>query len=184
MATDTRLTVRPWANLAGWIGERLTADDDPRLWQIATDRVVSRAEYFLRPYRGRERIFVQIGSCSHWLSPHNNGDWFSEDVKFAWPSGYGRNGRWVLGFPEFDWSLIWEWIGQENCTWHPVDRASGRRPLVLRVAFPARTARHVRAVVHTYWTPGSPANPKKKSTEAYAFEKKNDRWRWVAKVPR
>jgi hypothetical protein len=182
MATEAKSTVRPWIAFAGLIGEHLTADDDPCLLQVAVDGIISHVELLLYPYRGRERVFVQIGSCPRWLSPHNGGDWFREDVKFAWPSGYGRNGTMIFGLPEFDWSLIWEWIGQANYGWLPVERAQGRRPLVLRVALPARTARHVRAVVHTVWVPGSPANPKEKLAQGYAFKKLTKRWRCVAKT--
>jgi hypothetical protein len=169
-----------WPCFAILIEENLTTDDDPCLWQTALERIIPDAESICRNYRGKDRIFIQIGSCSHWMSPHNNGSWFP-DARFAWPSGYGSTGSIIFGLPEFDWSLIWERIGNENDGWQAAERACGRRPLVLRVALPARTARHVRAVVHTVWRPGSPANPKTKLVQGYAFQRQNDRWSWVAK---
>jgi hypothetical protein len=45
---------------------------------------------------------------------------------------------------------------------------------------PSRTARHVRAVAHTLWTPESPTIPKDELLQGYAFEKVNDGWSCVA----
>tara|TARA_B100000609_G_scaffold189243_1_gene176081 strand:- start:10609 stop:10839 length:231 start_codon:yes stop_codon:yes gene_type:complete len=45
----------------------------------------------------------------------------------------------------------------------------------LSVTFPARTARHQQAVVHTRWTPGSPIKTNEELLEYYAFRKKDEK---------
>jgi len=170
---------RLWQCFATGILECLTVDDDPNLWEVAVREILANAEYLCQSYRGPDRIFSRIGSCSHWLSPHNKGSWFKDDVKFAWATGYGSSGSAIFGLPEFDWSLIWEWNKVDDL-WNPVPRASGRRSLLFRVALPARTARHERAVVHTLWMPGSPTMPKEKFLQGYAFKKINGIWRYAA----
>ena len=170
---------RLWQCFATGILECLTIDDDPNLWEMAVRKILTNAEYLCQSYRGPDQIFSRIGSCSHWLSPHNKGSWFKSDVKFAWPAGYGRSGSAIFGLPEFDWSLFWEWNKVDDL-WKPVPRASGKRSLLFRVALPARTARHERAVVHTLWTPGSPTMPKEKFLKGYAFKKINGNWRYAA----
>jgi hypothetical protein len=173
-------TARSLCHFAGRIGELLTAEDDPNLWQIAVERIVADAEILCNRCSGRNRIFVQIGSCSHWRSPLNKGSWFA-DVRFAWPTGYGWHGSLIFGLPEFDWFLIWEWIIHES-RWEPVDAVNQKRALVFRVALPTRTVKHVRAVAHTLWTPGSPTAPKTELLQGYAFAKENDQWHCVATI--
>ncbi len=167
-------TARSLPHLVGRIGEHLTVEDDRELWRTAIETIIADAELLCQRYRGNRDIFVQIGSCSHWMSPHNKGSWFS-DVRFAWPTGYGNPGFTILGLPEFDWFLTWKWI-KEDCRWEPVDGLTGKRHLILRVTLPARTARHARAVAHTLWAPGSPTTPKRKLLQGYAFAKENDDW--------
>jgi hypothetical protein len=159
--------------------EKLSDGDDPRLWEVAITRVFGDAEILSRSNRSKRPIFAQIGRCSHWLSPHNNGDWFKQIEKFAWPSGYGRNGSLIFGLPEFDWSVVWKW-DETNAGWEAVPMLPGKRILLFRVALPGRTARHVRAVVHTIWTPGSPTIPKEELLQGYAFRKTDGVWKYVA----
>lgn len=159
------------------ITEHLRADDDRNLWEMAVRTIIPEAEILCDLSSGRYRIFVQIGSCSHWMSPHNKGSWFP-DVRFAWPTGYGCNGSLIFGLPEFDWFLTWEWIMQD-LRWEPVGGVNRKRSLVFRAALPARTTKHVRAVAHTLWTPGSPTTPKKELLQGYAFSKVNDQWHCV-----
>ena len=170
---------QPIPDFASRIGEHLRSDDDPDLWQTAMERIVADAELVCDRYRGKSEIFVQVGSCSHWMSPHNKGSWFP-DVRFAWPTGYGSTGFRIYGLPEFDWFLAWKRVLREKSYWDPVQRIHGRRSLVLRVALPARTAKHVRAVAHALWIPGSPTCPKGQFLQGYAFAKEKGRWSWVA----
>jgi hypothetical protein len=160
------------------IESQLKDGDDHRLWQTVIQAVLADASFLCRQYRGKDEIFTEIGRCSHWWSPHAKGSWFSYK-RFAWPSGYGSGGLAILGLPQFDWSLTWRWTQTESA-WELIPQKSGKRPLVLRIAVPARTTRHVRAVVHTLWSPGSPTISNKKLLEGYAFEKIDDEWRFVA----
>lgn len=162
------------------IHARLNADDDPGLWEMALRTILAEAECLCRLSRGSRPIFAQIGRCSHWLSRHNKGSWFKDVVKFAWPSGYGRKGHAIVhGLPEFDWSVVWEWFREEE-RWSEVAGVSGKHPLIFRVALPSRTGRHVRAVVHTLWMPGSPTTPKDEFLQGYAFKKVDGDWQCAA----
>ncbi|MHB8957056.1 MAG: hypothetical protein ACYC4U_29175 [Pirellulaceae bacterium] len=156
------------------LNERLVADDDPRLWKSVVEAVIGDATFLCQHRPGRATIFARIGRCSHWLSPHNNGSWL-RDARFAWPSGYGGSGWSISGLPEFDWSAVWAWNAQTR-VWEVTERIEGKRPLTLRVAVPARTNRHPRAVVHVLWTPGSPTTTTKKLLQAYGFELYSQRW--------
>ena len=60
--------------------------------------------------------------------------------------------------------------------WEVAERIEGKRPLTLRVAVPARTTRHPRAVIHVLWTPGSPTTIRRKLLQAYGFERTGQRW--------
>jgi hypothetical protein len=162
------------------IGGLLTADDDRDLWAAAIQTIIFDAEILCHRGSGRNRIFVQIGSCSHWMSPHNKGSWFG-DVRFAWPTGYGWHGSLIYGLPEFDWCLTWRWKTQDS-RWEPVDGVDRKHRLVFRVALPARTAKHVRAVAHTLWMPGPPTAPNRELLQGYAFAKVKDEWRCAATV--
>jgi hypothetical protein len=159
------------------IDKRLTAYDDPNLWNTAVERIIPEAEMLCDRRSGRMRLFLHIGSCSHWMSPHNKGSWFP-DARFAWPTGYVWHRSLIFGLPEFDWFLTWEWITRDSRC-EPVSEVSRKHSLVFRVALPARTARHVRAVAHTLWTPGSPTTPKKELLQGYAFAKVNGQWQCV-----
>ena len=70
------------------------------------------------------------------------------DTRFAWPTGYGWHGSLIYGLPEFDWFLTWEWIMRDS-RWEPADGIHRKRSLLFRIAIPARTTRHVRAVAHS-----------------------------------
>ena len=164
----------PWDTFAAEICQKLTNDDDERLWQSAVNELFRDARFLCEHSRTNSLIFTRIGSCSHWLSPHNNGSWL-QDARYAWPSGYGGSGWSIRGLPELDWSLSWQWEERDK-TWVAVEEIHGKRPLIFRVAVPSRSARHQRAVVHALWTPGSPTVPKKKLLQAYGFTKVGERW--------
>jgi hypothetical protein len=165
---------QPWGEFRTHLRAELAADDDARLWQAAINELFRDAEFLCRHSRSKSPIYTEVGCCSHWLSPHNNGSWLA-DARFAWPSGYGGGRYSIFGLPEFDWSLIWRW-DERNRRWNPNERIRGKRPLTFRVAVPARTAKHSRAVVHAIWTPGSPTIPDAKLLQAYGFVKKDSEW--------
>jgi hypothetical protein len=170
-------TDRVWQLFLGPLQSHLTGDDDPHLWQTAIQTILADAQVLCQRCRDKSDIFAQIGRCSHWLSPHNKGSWFT-DKRFAWASGYGGSGWAIYGLPEFDWSEIWEW-NKLGSSWEPVQKPHGKRRLLLRVALPARTRRHVRAVVHTSWSPRTPTTPEK-LIRAYGFRRAGEGWRYVS----
>jgi hypothetical protein len=163
-----------WPTFAVAISNRLTTEDDEQLWRVAIDDLFADAEFLIAHARVNRTVLARIGSCSHWLSPHNGGSWLP-DARYAWPSGYGGSGWSILGLPDFDWYLDWQWTGIGE-GWVPVDKIVSKRPLTFRVTVPARTVRHPRAVVHTLWTPGSPTTPRKKLLRAYGFMKAASGW--------
>jgi hypothetical protein len=134
------------AQLVSLAKENLTPDDDPLLWTAASGVLIQ--EFLDGPLKATDN-FLQIGRCSHWLRPHQT-RWTAAGG-FAWPSGYGgssAHGR--NGLPEFDWSIT---LRFERDTWGPADHPNGKRPTVLRVAIPARTAKHNQAVMDLRWQP-------------------------------
>jgi hypothetical protein len=113
------------------------------------------------------------------MTPHNKGSWFKGNDKFARATGYGSKGFTIYGLPEFDWSLLWEW-NKTDRLWEPASKAPAGRHLLLRVTLPSRTAKHVRAVAHTLWTPGSPLHPQEPTLRWYAFKKVDGIWQCAA----
>jgi hypothetical protein len=166
-----------WTSFADRIQERLNQDDDVRLWQVALETVLGDAAFLCRQQRAKLEIVAQVGCCSHWLSPHNKGSWFRYGW-FAWCSGYGSIGHCIFGLPEFKWSAAWKWVPRES-SWEPLERIGSQRRLLFRVAVPARTARHVRAIIHTCWSPRTPTISEKMQ-RAYAFVKTGSEWRFDA----
>lgn len=124
-------------------------------------------------------VYAKVGSCAHWVRP-NQKRWTAAGG-FAWPGGYGGSSGYGSGFPELDWFERLEWDGVGRL-WRPISRFAGKRQLVLRVAAPARTARHRRAVVATLWSPGSPDDPVEKKHEIFGFEKRQGDWHRVAEA--
>ena len=153
------------------IAEHLTPDDDADLWDLATTLLLAKAE----AAGTHSEIYVQIGCCHHWISPHHPIQW-AADGGFAWPFGYGKTttGFSYRALPELSWSEVIKWTGE---AWEP--GRTSRRCLVFRVAIPARTARHMQAAIHTIWTPRSPTS-KEKVIELFGFRKKKGVWRLTA----
>jgi hypothetical protein len=151
------------------IAERLTADDDRDLWEVATTTLLAEAE--TAAAGTREEVYVQVGCCHHWISPHHPIRW-TADGGFAWPFGYDKTttGWSYRALPEFTWSESLKWTGDG---WEP--RRTGRRCLVFRVAIPARTARHLQAAIHTIWTPRSPTG-REKVVQLFGFRKREGVW--------
>jgi hypothetical protein len=158
------------------IETHLTADDDPGLWDVVTNTILARAAASGR--RARKEVYVQIGCCRHWISPHHPIQWVVSDSRFAWPFGYDRttSGFSYRASPELTWSETLKWTGG---SWESSDLSA--RSLVLRTAIPARTARHIRASIHTIWTPHSPTS-KEKVVQVYAFRKGKKGWTETARL--
>ena len=118
-----------------------TTGDDPRFWQAA---LYVLADEFLQRYDREAKndawIFL-IGTCSHWIRPHQ-ARWTAAGG-FAYPEGYQSL------LPELDWSTI---LSCKGDSWTQLEKLPGKKPIIFRVAVPARSARHKQAAVHTKWS--------------------------------
>ena len=149
--------------------DHLTAQDDEAAWKTILSVI---GEEFVEQYRaaihGKQPWFLRIGVCSHWWRPHQ-ARW-TKAGGFAWPVGYkGSDNGWP-GLPEFDWSVVLAFDGEH---WKTVEKFSGNKHTVLRVAIPARTAKHKQAAVHTSWSMSH-------KPVFYGFRNIDDRWICVA----
>ena len=150
-----KMGAESWRLIHDDLTAKLTADDDPVLWEFALTTILGRTRADALPYTGKEAVCVQIGCCSHWIRPK----WRTESgIRFT--SGYDPtvtawSGR---SLPAFDWSLKWR-VEPASGSLEPMHGQPTRRPLCHRICIPARTARHPQATVHTIWTPGSPTTP-------------------------
>jgi hypothetical protein len=174
-----------WTDFEEHVTGQLRPDDDPELWATAVGDVFRDAEYLCGDNPKRRPIGTEIGSCSHWLRPHQMR--WTADGGFAYPVGYrgGRFGSW--GLPEMDWSVRLFFNSREH-RWTaslPDRRSNPKKLLLLRVSIPSRTALHSQAALHTIWTPGPPPRPKKKVVQFYGYRKIEGRWtlRAVSKAP-
>jgi hypothetical protein len=164
-----------WTFFSSDLRELFGEEDDPDFWQFAIDRILADTHSSAALYPGEESILVEIGRCSHWIRPHTK-----RPSGMAWPYGYGNAGQGfsLSSLPEFDWSLRWM-RQQESGGWTKANAKLSRRPMVQRIAIPARTSRHPKGTVHTIWLPGSPEDPRHKVTSVYGFEKGETGWRCV-----
>jgi hypothetical protein len=151
------------------VEDRLTAQDDPGVWK---EILAVLGEEFLQRYRAeqgeKESWFLRIGACSHWVRPHQS-RWLAAG-EFALPIGYKGAAGWSNGLPEFDWSVI---LSFDDERWKRVDRFSGKKQIVLRVAVPARTARHKQAAIPTMWSTSH-------QMTLYGFRRIDQKWLCVA----
>jgi hypothetical protein len=130
-----------------FVTNQLTAQDDPKLWG---EVLMVLGDEFLQRFRGegddKKVWYVRVGACSHWLGPHRVR--WTVAGGFAAPVGYGGAGAFSFGLPEFDWSVILTFDGGR---WNQVDKFSGKKQIVLRIAIPTRTAHHKQAAIHAVW---------------------------------
>ena len=161
--------------------KRLGEDDDRDLWIVALEILLNDTEYDIS--QGKKRaVWIHLGVCSHWLRPHQT-RWTAAGG-FAWPLGYGNGIGSRESLPQFDWSV---YLSRNQLSqWQILSGIFGRRStrtLDLRVAFPTRTAHHEEAVIHTVWSPGTPANPRQKRTRFYGFRHQLTGWELKATTP-
>lgn len=154
---------------------RLNENDDCELWILALGVLMRDAEYEIS--QGKKRaVWIHLGACSHWLRPHQMR--WTADGGFAYPAGYGDGeGHSRESLPQFDWSvhLARDPLHQWRILAGVYDRRSPRT-LNLRLTFPTRTTRHRQAVIHTLWSPGTPAEPRQKRTRFYGFRRQETGW--------
>jgi len=150
------------------IKDQLTMQDDPAAWRVILAVI---GEEFLERYRSegaeKESWFLRMGACSHWVRPTRAAG--SRRVDLRCHRFKGASG-WSHGLPEFDWSVILSFDGEG---WKRVDKFSSKKQVVLRVAVPARTARHKQAAVHTVWSTSG-------QLTLYGFRNVDGRWLCVA----
>lgn len=170
-------TLPDWTDLSAFppaLAGLRNDEDDPHFWDAVLDEVLGRYEAGATAYRGKHPLLLRIGRCSRWLRPHQT-RWAAAGG-FAWPTGYGGGAGSRRGLPELDVAVDARWT---TAGWVPLVRRPKGRPLTLRIAMPARTTRRRKAAVHTIWTPGSPAQPRRKRTEFFGFVHE-EAWRCVA----
>src|SRR5262249_54949789 len=133
------------------IAAQLTNDDDPALWDVVMNTIL--ADTVSTGQDAKQDIFTQIGCCRHGVRPHQS-RWMA-DGGFAAPFGYDKTttGFSFRALPELEWSVFFKWT---KAGWE-LGR-TGARCLLLRIALPSRTTRHLQAAVHTIWTPRSPTS--------------------------
>lgn len=159
------------------ISRQLSAEDDRLLWHAVVREVLGDAAFLCQNATTNAPMFAILGACSHWMRPHQH-RWLA-DGSFAAPYGYGGSGGIIHGFPEFDWSIVFQWMPDDEI-WSPVEAVEGKRALSLRVSVPTRTRRHDQAAVHTVWLPHAPTTRDAKLLRLYGFRKSTDGWRCTA----
>src|SRR5882724_1515909 len=101
-------TIRKAEMLDPAIAAQLTDDDDPALWDVATNTILADAALTGRDTK--DDVFVQIGSCRHWIRPHGS-RWVADGEFFAAPFGYDKttSGYSFRALPDLDWSVFFKW---------------------------------------------------------------------------
>jgi hypothetical protein len=161
------------------MGTWFNAEDDPDFWRIALSVVMRDAAHLIEEQPSGSQFYLELGSCSHWRRPHQTR--WTADGGFAWPSGYNGIGFSDTGIPQMDWWIGLKWYRQQQ-VWGARGPRDGqaKRKFVLRVALPARTARHHQAAVNAIWLYGTPNEPRKKSLTMYGFRKTEGLWHLTA----
>ena len=154
-------SIEKYAILFQTVEPKLTSDDDPALWYAVLTVLADELEQRQAEESGPGALAMVVGACSHWTRPHNSR--WNAGGGFVYPSGYES-------VPELDWTVIFIFSNQE---WTPAKKLPGKKTKVLRVAIPARSARHKQAAIHTRWSPNG-------ETILFGFRKVAEKWRCVA----
>ena len=162
--------------------ERLSAEDDPALWEQVL-KVLAEDASILEPVADGSQLYAEVGVCSHWLRPHQI-RWTAAGG-FAAPVGYGGAGgntKFIqhgagfssTGLPLFDWSVRLR-FNPAPIGWVIPEKVPTKRFMSVRVAVPSRTTRHRQAAVHTLWPPRT-LDAKRERTVLYGFRNLNGVW--------
>jgi hypothetical protein len=157
------------------LNNQLGADDDLGLW-VATLRSAAEDAAALHVAGDRSKLYAIVGTCSHWLRPHQT-RWTAAGG-FAWPEGYG-DGHGRGGLPHLDWAVTLQ-FDRAGLRWDTPTQAPAQRFQSVRLSIPARTARHLQAAVHAVWSPGT-LDAKYKWTVFYGLRKLEQGWTLVAR---
>src|SRR5262249_15151290 len=97
----------------------LSRQDDGRLWEALLDLLVADVEQLLRGYRRKEHVLLQIGTCAHWLRPHQT-RWTAAGG-FAAPEGYAGGNAWLSRrrLPALDVHATFH-TGSDGQGWRPI----------------------------------------------------------------
>ena len=163
--------------------ERLSAEDDPALWEQVL-KVLAEDASILEPVADGSQLYAEVGVCSHWLRPHQI-RWTAAGG-FAAPVGYGGAGgntKFIqhgagfigsTGLPLFDWSVRLR-FNPAPIGWVIPEKVPTKRFMSVRVTVPSRTTRHRQAAVHTLWSPRT-LDAKRERTVLYGFRNLNGVW--------
>jgi hypothetical protein len=158
------------------VGEQLSEEDDPALWEQVLKTVAEDASV-LQVADHRSHLYAEVGVCSHWLRPHQT-RWTAAGG-FAWPVGYGGTRFSRSGLPGFDWSVKLQ-FNQDLLGWIVPSEVPTKRFSFVRIAIPARTMRHRQAALHTLWSPKT-LDARRKRTVFYGFRNLSGVWELVAR---
>ena len=163
--------LQPYVALPIALRERLSADDDPALWEQVL-KVLAEDSSILEAVTDGSQLYAEVGVCSHWLRPHQT-RWTAAGG-FAWPVGYGGTGFSRTGLPLFNWSVILQ-LNPAPIGWVIPEKLPTKRSISVRVAVPSRTTRHRQAAVHTLWPPRT-LDAKRERTVVYGLRNLNGVW--------
>jgi|ERR1039458_3085391 hypothetical protein len=157
--------------------ERLSADDDPALWEQVLQTAAQDAS-LLQVRSSCSKLYAIVGLCSHWAQPHRS-RWRAAGG-FAVPYGYGDGEGFVWGLPNLDWSVTLE-LDSSRTGWVHPQQLPTKRFRSVRLAVPSRTTRHRQAAVHAIWSSGT-LDAKHQRTVFYGLRKTEQGWKLVARL--
>jgi hypothetical protein len=178
--SDSRLTydglgmtdrLQAYVALPITLKERLSAEDDPALWEQVL-KVLAEDASILEAVTEGSQLYAEVGVCSHWLRPHQT-RWTAAGG-FAWPVGYGGTRFSRTGLPLFDWSIRLQ-FNHAPVGWVVPEKLPAKRSISVRVAVPSRTTRHRQAAVHTVWPPKT-LDAKRERSVFYGLRSLNGVW--------
>jgi hypothetical protein len=155
----------------------LSTSDSAGLWEVALNKILADSNDILVAMPARQRVALQVGSCSRWLAPHRF-RWTAKNGQFVAPAGYQSHGRFLRGIPEFDWVMCFD-IDPLTRSWVPTFLGADSRLPLIRVAIPARTVSRQRASVHVLWQRG-PRPDFTINRSYYGFRLSAGGWRYRA----
>lgn len=153
------------------VRERLSAEDDPALWEQVL-KILAEEASILEAVTDGSRLYAEVGVCSHWLRPHQT-RWTAAGG-FAWPVGYGGTRFSRTGLPLFDWSVKLQ-FNPAPIGWVIPEKVPTKSSISIRVAVPSRTTRHRQAAVHTLWPPRT-LDAKRERTVFYGLRNLHGVW--------
>ncbi len=166
------MNIHIWQIVRPSLEGKFDPEDDPALWEVVINRILSDAALLCLSSTKRQRIQALVGRCSHWERPHQTR--WTADGGFAYPDGYANQ-------PEHDWSILLTWnVSESRWLVGAGKTMKVRRPLVFRISVPSRSKRHRQAAVHTVWRPGPPSKPSQPVVQLYGFRRLNNIWKCTA----